>query len=175
MQDAVHTAPGLGNLRRSVRYDDAIVIDQHFFPNLFALALLGVRHASRVEELATIVSFVQQIERLIYLVRQRVAAGDFVGDDDARRLQLLGDAHADDDEHGLAHLRAAAGEHLRNVFRRAQPMRLVVQVVPDLEHVLGHVEEALVQNPIAASLSLFSIEAAPHLQKAIVRLAVLVN
>ena len=70
LQDAVHTAPGLGNLRRSVRYHDAIVIDQHFFPDLFALALLGVRHASRVVELATIVSFVQQIERPIHLVRQ---------------------------------------------------------------------------------------------------------
>ena len=70
LQDAVHTALGLGNLRCSVRDYDAIVTDQHFFPDLFALALLGVRHATRVEEMALFVSFVQLIERPIHLGRQ---------------------------------------------------------------------------------------------------------
>ncbi len=74
----VDTPPRLGNLRRCVRDHDAVVHLDHVLSVRLRLAFFGVGHAPRVE-LAEPVFFVQRLESLPDLVRERVAAVDGVG------------------------------------------------------------------------------------------------
>ena len=114
-----------------------------------------------------LVGLAEALKRLVNFDAERVSDDDLVCDDDAGDVEGLGYADTDHNEHGLAHLRGATCENLRDGAALVE-VAAALQHLVHLEHVAWHVKEALIKDTALAIFSLLVLQVLPECPHAVV-------